>query len=164
MNDFKCLDCRFEFNEPTIITETHGLNSPPYEEHSVCPNCGGDFTDLIECDLCGRGFTTEDEVFDGICADCIKKEYSTALGMKYLAETDIEALFYIDNYFNSNILRASAELLGLCRDAYMNDLNYKGLNESASRKLKGFVYEEFADYAEWYVAQRKAKKGADNAR
>lgn len=157
MSDFKCLDCRYEFDEPAVVTETHGLDSPPYEERSVCPNCGGNFTDLIECDVCGRGFTTEDEMFDGICADCIKKKYSTALGLKYLADTNIEELFYIDSYFNSSVEKASAELLGLCRDAYNNDLNYRGLNESASKKLKDFVFDDFASYAEWCVAVRKAK-------
>ena len=47
-----CLDCGETFEEPKRYTETHGLDSPPYEEWNVCPYCGGATT--YKCDVCGK--------------------------------------------------------------------------------------------------------------
>ena len=45
---YRCNWCECEFEEPSISVETHGLDTPPYEEISVCPNCGD--TDFDEFD------------------------------------------------------------------------------------------------------------------
>ncbi len=46
---YKCEDCGREFDEPDIITETHGLSSPPFEKVAVCPYCNStDYSDAIE--------------------------------------------------------------------------------------------------------------------
>jgi DNA-directed RNA polymerase subunit RPC12/RpoP len=36
---YRCLECGHEFEEPRKITETHGLDTPPYEILYVCPEC-----------------------------------------------------------------------------------------------------------------------------
>lgn len=51
-----CLDCGYLFNEPHCYTETHGLDTPPYEHISCCPACGGIYDETIECDECGELF------------------------------------------------------------------------------------------------------------
>lgn len=38
---YKCKECGAEFEEFKTVTETHGLEYGPFEELSVCPNCGG---------------------------------------------------------------------------------------------------------------------------
>ena len=48
-----CLDCGCIFDEPKHWTETHNLDSPPYEEWSGCPSCGGDYAETFRCDECG---------------------------------------------------------------------------------------------------------------
>lgn len=58
MPDYKyiCLDCGYQFDEPRKYTETHGLDSPPYEHMSCCPVCGGSYDEAVECDECGKLF------------------------------------------------------------------------------------------------------------
>lgn len=36
---YYCPDCGYEFLSPAMCTETHRLNSPPYEKNCFCPNC-----------------------------------------------------------------------------------------------------------------------------
>ena len=52
-----CLDCEAIFEEPRECTETHGLDSPPYEVYYVCPNCGGDFVTAYKCTHCNEYIT-----------------------------------------------------------------------------------------------------------
>lgn len=68
-----CLDCGCIFENPRKYTETHGLDSPPYEEWNGCPYCGGFYTETYRCDLCGKYI--EDEYIttdrgDIICDNC----------------------------------------------------------------------------------------------
>ena len=49
-----CLDCGETFEEPKRYTETHGLDSPPYEEWNGCPSCGGVYAEARKCDGCEK--------------------------------------------------------------------------------------------------------------
>lgn len=49
---FICLDCGCVFDEPKHWIETHGLDSPPYEEWDGCPSCGGTYAETYKCDGC----------------------------------------------------------------------------------------------------------------
>ena len=51
---FVCLDCDKLFEEPKHYIETHGLESPPYEEFEGCPYCGGTCVETYRCDCCGQ--------------------------------------------------------------------------------------------------------------
>ena len=51
---FVCYDCSSTFDEPKIWTETHGLNTGPYESLAGCPHCGGAFTETYRCDACNE--------------------------------------------------------------------------------------------------------------
>lgn len=37
-----CMDCGRRFDEPHVITESHGLDGPWHETFPLCPFCGGD--------------------------------------------------------------------------------------------------------------------------
>lgn len=54
---FICRDCGRIFETPQQIIERHGLDSPPYEEFSGCPFCGGDYTETYVCCECGQFIT-----------------------------------------------------------------------------------------------------------
>lgn len=41
MSKYICLECGTEFDKPKRFTETHGLDTPPYETYTGCPVCGG---------------------------------------------------------------------------------------------------------------------------
>lgn len=51
---FICSECGAIFEKPKIYTETHGLDSPPYETFYGCPICGGSFNKTFKCDGCGE--------------------------------------------------------------------------------------------------------------
>lgn len=55
--EFICLECGALFDEPKKYIELHGLDTPPYEEMSGCPVCGGAYTNTIFCDACGEPIT-----------------------------------------------------------------------------------------------------------
>jgi hypothetical protein len=68
-----CLDCGSLFETPKKYIETHGLDTPPYEEWVGCPDCGGDYTQTEQCHLCGEWITGEYIILRGdtfICEDC----------------------------------------------------------------------------------------------
>lgn len=65
-----CLECARTFDDPEICVERHGFTDGLYEKYSVCPYCGGGYTEVATCAFCGKE-TFEDELLDGICDDCI---------------------------------------------------------------------------------------------
>ena len=54
-----CLDCNEIFANPKHYVESHGLDTPPYEEWNGCPHCGGAYTEAHKCDECGHWITGE---------------------------------------------------------------------------------------------------------
>ena len=71
----KCTDCGYEFDyeDRTVVKESHGFDDGFYETFSCCPNCGGDFEDAVECHECGEAFT-EDEIYgDKWCEKCLRE-------------------------------------------------------------------------------------------
>ena len=72
----KC-GCLFEEGEEKVIIEKHGLDCPPYEEIRVCPECGGDYEEAVECEICGEHYL-EDELHGGVCDCCIKEKTNDA--------------------------------------------------------------------------------------
>lgn len=70
---FICLECGTIFEEPKIFTETHGLDSPPYEKFYGCPRCGCSYAETYKCDICGKYIEDEYIITDKgdiICDSC----------------------------------------------------------------------------------------------
>ena len=71
---FTCMYCYCTFEEPSEFTETHGLDSPPYETWCGCPACSGAYVEAVRCDECGEWITGEYiKLKNGgtvICEDC----------------------------------------------------------------------------------------------
>ena len=63
---YKCENCGhlFEDGEQARWTEDHG------EEWSSCPICKSEYEEVRICKNCGK-WHTENELFDGWCADCL---------------------------------------------------------------------------------------------
>ena len=70
----KCTSCNyvFDYEDRTVVKESHGFNDGFYETFSCCPNCGGDFEDTADCCECGETFT-ENELYDGWCEKCLRE-------------------------------------------------------------------------------------------
>ena len=74
-----CKDCDRIFQYPRLWTETHGLDSPPFEKWRGCPYCGGVYQEAVVCELCGKYIVgkyikTKDDQF--VCQECYT-EFST---------------------------------------------------------------------------------------
>lgn len=70
---FICLECGSLFDKPMYYRESHGFDTPPYEEFEACPACGGAFAETYECDSCGEWITGDyAELNDGSrhCEEC----------------------------------------------------------------------------------------------
>lgn len=70
---FVCTECGATFETPKRYSESHGFYTPPYEEWSGCPSCGGNYTEAYYCDCCGNiiidsYIKTEDG--DRYCSNC----------------------------------------------------------------------------------------------
>ncbi len=78
-----CLECQAEFETPALLTETHGLPSPPYETFCVCPRCKTTNFKKREaeyCRYCGARLKPNQKEFCGdLCKlrreKLLKKEY-----------------------------------------------------------------------------------------
>lgn len=70
----KCTNCGyvFDYEDRTVVKESHGFNDGFYETFSCCPNCGGDFEDAADCCECGETFT-KNELYDGWCEKCLRE-------------------------------------------------------------------------------------------
>ena len=70
----KCTSCGyvFDFEDRTVVKESHGFDDGFYETFSCCPNCGGDFEDAADCCECGEAFT-ENELYSGWCEKCLRE-------------------------------------------------------------------------------------------
>lgn len=69
-----CMDCGHLFIELGRFIDTHGLDTPPYEEYGGCPECGGAYAETYQCSCCGEYITSnyvkvEDERY---CDECYR--------------------------------------------------------------------------------------------
>ena len=67
---YRCLECGnlFEEGEQAEWVETHGLDTPPYEELSGCPICKGGYEEVEPCKICG---SYAEEMQGDYCKECV---------------------------------------------------------------------------------------------
>jgi hypothetical protein len=91
----------FDFEERTVVKESHGFNDGFYETFSCCPNCGGDFEDAVDCCECGETFA-ESELYDGWCEKCLRETINYDTFFEY-CEANKEHQ-YLDIFVMSELL------------------------------------------------------------
>ena len=98
----KCTDCGyvFDYEDATSVREDHGFDDFP-EIFRICPNCGGDFKDAVDCDHCGETFT-EDELYDGWCEKCLRETINYDTFFEYCEANKDEQ--YLDIFVMSELL------------------------------------------------------------
>ena len=99
MLKYKCDHCVREFEEPDIITETHGMTDGSCEKIGVCPYCKGYFEEMHKCEICGEYFT-EDELSGGVCDECIY-EHSTDIELCHKLGEEAEETIKINGFIAS---------------------------------------------------------------
>lgn len=99
----KCTSCNyvFDFDDRTVVKESHGFDDGFYETFSCCPNCGGDFEDAVDCCECGEAFT-EDELYSGWCEKCLRETINYDTFFEYCEANKDEQ--YLDIFVMSELL------------------------------------------------------------
>lgn len=100
---FRCCECGhlFEDGEQAVWEETHGLDTPPYEKHSGCPLCKGDYEEVHQCKECGD-WHTENELYDGWCEKCLRETINYDTFFEYCEANKDEQ--YLDIFVMSELL------------------------------------------------------------
>lgn len=72
-NVYRCYECGNIFEIPKTWEEDRSQfwGMPCRERLSGCPECGGSYDEVCECAICGMDHA-EDEMYNGICEDCIE--------------------------------------------------------------------------------------------
>lgn len=162
---FKCFECGhlFERGEEKRYTEMHG------ESYLACPICGGAYEETNQCSCCGGHFF-EDELYNGMCEECIGENMTLENMVKYLDDSSLEEDFYLEEFYHSSIHFASDELIDLARNGFMQKVAIEKLNhygdgpfesEHVSMMRKFIVDDHFGlyDYAEWLNKKEEKKNG-----
>ena len=99
----KCTDCGyvFDYEDRTVVKESHGFGDGFYETFSCCPNCGGDFEDAADCCECGEAFT-ENDLYSGWCEKCLRKTINYDTFFEYCEANKDEQ--YLDIFVMSELL------------------------------------------------------------
>lgn len=99
----KCTDCGyvFDYEDRTVVKESHGFNDGFCETFSCCPNCGGDFEDAADCCECGETFT-ENELYSGWCEKCLRETINYDTFFEYCEANKDEQ--YLDIFVMSELL------------------------------------------------------------
>ena len=102
----KCTDCGYVFDieDAGGVRENHWLDGEYMgsETFLVCPNCGGDFEDAIECHECGEAFV-EDEIYgDKWCEKCLRDTINYDTFFEYCEANKDEQ--YLDIFVMSELL------------------------------------------------------------
>ena len=100
----KCTDCGyvFDYEDRTVVKESHGFNDGFYETFSCCPNCGGDFEDAVECHECGETFTENEIYGDKLCEKCLRETINYDTFFEYCAANKDGQ--YLDTFVMCEIL------------------------------------------------------------
>ena len=103
---FICRQCNhiFEEGEQKVIKENQGecFGYPSYEIYGVCPLCGGQYDEAIDCSICGECHLEED-LTNGICDECLDKEVDYDKVLKFLLDTEELKSFVFDFFFTEKI-------------------------------------------------------------
>lgn len=99
----KCTSCGyvFDFEDRTVVKESHGFDDGFYETFSCCPNCGGDFEDAADCCECGETLT-ENELYSGWCEKCLRETINYDTFFEYCEANKDEQ--YLDIFVMSELL------------------------------------------------------------
>ena len=157
MNTFICEECGLHFDEPKELDFGFlSLNGPA----SGCPHCGGAYDYAVLCNLCGEEFL-EDQLFEGICQDCLNELLTPEVGLAYMARGDvIDDFMFYEIWDSATPKSISSKLRQFLIDTYeeMAKQDPKGMEYH----LRCYLWDRDGcgqqDFAEWYVHERDKKK------
>lgn len=157
---YKCIKCGhiFEAGEQATWKEDYG------EEWSGCPLCLGEYEETSRCYCCGSD-QFEDELYWGLCLDCIRGgvDYNTFLD--YLEANDLLADFMFWYYQSEKPEMVSDQFKTVLRELYLRARADDFLHDKREflDKCVDYVLNANgdigkADFAEWLTNHRKGVK------
>ena len=169
----KCTSCNYVFDieDAGGVRENHWLDGEymGYETFLVCPNCGGDFEDAIECHECGEAFT-EDEIYgDKWCEKCLRETINYDTFFEYCEANKDEQ--YLDTFVMYEIL--NCEYVPKCSSYEFHELmiaTYKKRAEEAALHnwAQGLIpeekrrYDDFIDRCIRFIMDDDGSIGREN--
>lgn len=136
---YECHNCGKRFEEPHIIEEKHGLETPPYEKIGVCPYCKGYFEEMTQCRICGQYFT-EDELSGGVCDECV-----------YEHSTDIELCHRLGQEAEESI-KLNGFIASVFSEEQINEILWNRIKE-ISRIVNVSCYDFIDSDKSWFAEQ-----------
>lgn len=143
---YQCHECGRSFEEPDIITETHGMTDGSCEEIGVCPYCKGYFEEMAQCRICGEYFT-EDELSGGVCDECIY-EHSTDIELCHKLGEEAEETIKINGFIAS-----------IFTEEQINEILWNRIKEI--NRMVGVSCYEFIDCDKSWFAEKLIKEKND---
>ena len=109
---YKCNNCGhiFEKGEAATWTEAHGFTDGFCETFYGCPMCRGDYEETAPCKNCERE-KTEDELYNGLCKECLEKRLTKETAIKYLVESGIVVDFAFTVLFGIEVPQSTSKAL-----------------------------------------------------
>ena len=161
----KCTDCGyvFDYEDRTVVKESHGFDDGFYETFSCCPNCGGDFEDAIECHECGESFT-EDEIYgDKWCEKCLRETINYDTFFEYCEANKDEQ--YLDTFVMCELL--NCEYVPRYSSYEFHDLMVQVYNERVEqikrdKAMFGKTYAEIIDACIRFIMDDDGSIGIEN--
>ena len=156
----KCTDCGyvFDFEDRTVVKESHGFDDGFYETFSCCPNCGGDFEDAIECHECGEAFT-EDEIYgDKWCEKCLRETINYDTFFEYCESNKDEQ--YLDIFVMSELLGGMD-----CPDNVTDEFHQIMIEKYLTKVAESFHFESarhFLDACIRFIMDDDGESGREN--
>ena len=163
----KCTDCGYVFDieEAGGVRENHWLDGEYMgsETFLVCPNCGGDFEDAVECHECGEAFT-EDEIYgDKWCEKCLRETINYDTFFEYCEANRDEQ--YLDIFVMSELLggmdcpdNVSYEFHELMVDTYKDRVE----QIKRDKAMFGKSHDEFLDACIRFIMDDDGEIGREN--
>jgi hypothetical protein len=141
---YECHNCGRRFEEPDIITETHGLEHGPYEKIGVCPYCKGYFAEIHECKICGE-YYTDDELTSGVCDECI-----------YQHDTDVELCYKLGADSKESI-KINGFIASVFSEEQINEILWnriKEINRIVNVSCYAFIVSDKSWFAEQLIKEK----------
>lgn len=140
---YKCLECGhvFEHDEVYRWRESHG------EEMTGCPVCGCAFEEAQHCKVC-HGDYLEDELFSGVCRDCLLETMTAETLADYLWNGELAEDFYIEVLFDKELILSLLQSIFVLR---VSEESRKGKTDTL-QKCRAYVHDDdtgLRDYAQW---------------
>ena len=150
---YQCHECDRQFEEPDIITETHGMTDGSCEKIGVCPYCKGYYEPMYQCKICGEWFT-DDELTSGVCDDCI-----------YQHDTDIELLYRLGNEEDAKeTVTINGFIASVLTEEQINEILFKRIKEITEISMFNWIdgTEFIGSDKSWFAEQLiKEKQNAE---